>query len=213
MIQIIEYLPTCCKVDNIEYPLVTNFKDWMRFELLILDDEIKNDDKLFLMLEFYERDTPSNIHEAFKGLIWFFNSGKVKEKEDTPTDNSDSKTSERIYDYEKDAALIYAAFFQSYGIDLYNTQYMHWWHFKALFESLPDNTRFSQIMGYRAIDTKGMSTAEQQRYKKLKDLYSLNENNRKAPKTLKEQEDELLERAKRARKRTEEAKLKKQEGK
>lgn len=58
---------------------------------------------------------------------------------------------DRILDYKEDAALIYAAFMQVYGIDLIEQQgKLHWSKFQALMNGLPDGTKIGQIMSYRA---------------------------------------------------------------
>ena len=54
----------------------------------------------------------------------------------------------RLMDFEQDAWAIYAAFVQAYGIDLHKTR-LHWWTFLDLLRALPEDTRFSQIIGIR----------------------------------------------------------------
>lgn len=57
----------------------------------------------------------------------------------------------RVFDFVQDADLIYAAFRQTYGIDLHAARgKLHWLDFLALLKALPDNTRFSQIVDIRA---------------------------------------------------------------
>ena len=56
----------------------------------------------------------------------------------------------RAMDFEQDAALIYAAFRQAYGIDLHaEIGRMHWLTFLALLEGLPGDTRFSDVVSIR----------------------------------------------------------------
>jgi hypothetical protein len=57
----------------------------------------------------------------------------------------------KSFDFDQDAAYIYAGFRQAYGIDLYNEcGKLHWWKFIALFGGLPENTRIREIMVIRA---------------------------------------------------------------
>lgn len=68
------------------------------------------------------------------------------------------KTSDdqKLFDFEQDAALIYAAFMQTYGIDLYAVRnQMDWRIFIALFKGIPENTEFS-----RTIKIRGMKIPE-----------------------------------------------------
>lgn len=63
---------------------------------------------------------------------------------------AESDGSPRAMDFEQDAALIYAAFRQIYGIDLHaEIGKMHWNTFCALMEGLPATTRFSDIISIR----------------------------------------------------------------
>jgi hypothetical protein len=86
-----------------------------------------------------------HIKEIFNKLIHFYTN-----KNETPNSSSDSSSSERLYDYILDGEYIVGSFMQAYGIDLTSVEYMHWHLFKALFVSLPDNTKMSQIMSFRA---------------------------------------------------------------
>lgn len=56
----------------------------------------------------------------------------------------------KSFDFEQDAKYIYAAFMQTYGIDLFlERDRLHWWKFIALLNGLPSNTRFSEIIQIR----------------------------------------------------------------
>ena len=59
--------------------------------------------------------------------------------------------SPRSIDYEQDAALIYAAFQQAYGIDLREERRLHWWKFQVLLAGLPSNTRLMEIVKIRTM--------------------------------------------------------------
>lgn len=54
----------------------------------------------------------------------------------------------KCFDFVQDAGLIYAAFVQAYGIDLFE-QRIHWWKFIQLLNALPSDTRFVEIVGIR----------------------------------------------------------------
>lgn len=62
---------------------------------------------------------------------------------------------------------------------------MHWWKFRALFNSLPKDCEFMRAMEYRSIDiTDNMSKEQKDFYRKMKRLYALplpqGEDNRRA---------------------------------
>lgn len=84
---------------------------------------------------------------------------------------------QKAFDFEQDAAYIYAAFMQAYNIDLFQERdRLHWWSFCALLQGLPDNTRLSEIAQIRI---KPMPKAtkynaeERRQLSKLKVLYRL----------------------------------------
>ena len=55
-------------------------------------------------------------------------------------------------DIEQDWGYICAAFQQAYGIDLYTDKTIHILRFRALLESIPGDTKLSEIIGIRAAD-------------------------------------------------------------
>ena len=70
--------------------------------------------------------------------------------------------------------MIYTAFLDQYGLDLNETDYLHWCKFKAMFEGLKSDNKICEIMGYRAIDvSKIKDKEEKKRYKKLQREYAL----------------------------------------
>ena len=93
-------------------------------------------------------------------------------------ENKENK--EKILDFEQDADYIYAAFWQAYNIDL-DKQHdkLHWSRFMALLNSLPENTRMSQIIDIR---TKPMpkptkyNVEERAALSKAKARFALHEN-------------------------------------
>ena len=61
-----------------------------------------------------------------------------------------------------------------YGIDLNSIEYMHWWKFRAMFNSLTSQCEFVKIMEYRSIDLKDNMPKEQKAYyRKMKRIYAL----------------------------------------
>ena len=53
-------------------------------------------------------------------------------------------------------------------------EYMHWWKFRAMFNSLTNQNEFVKIMEYRSIEIKSDMPKEQQSfYRKMKRLYAL----------------------------------------
>lgn len=152
------------------FKIRTDFRESIKFELLMQDNKINEVDKLAIALNLYYYDEPHNIEQAIKEVIWFYRCGK----ETKTSQKQKEENKKQIYSYEFDADYIYSAFMQQYKIDLNNIKYMHWWKFKALFEGLTDKTQIIKIMGYRAMDLSQIKDKEEkERYKKLQKLYAL----------------------------------------
>ena len=165
-------LPDVVTVRGEQYPITTDFRDWLRFEALIDDAELTEQQKVLVMLQFFTETIPRDISAAVEALADFFRCGDSADNEPEQGKQAD-KTKGRVCDFSEDAPLIYAAFRQAYNIDLLSLEYLHWWAFRALLDALPENTRFSWVVGIRAADTRGMSKNQSDYYTKMKKLVAL----------------------------------------
>lgn len=175
-------LPETVNIDGVEYPINADFRTSIKFEMLVQ----RETDEIKLLLEmlhlYYGELIPENVPVAIEKALWFYAGGELKAK------SSDSKK-EALYSFEYDGDYIYSAFLEQYGIDLTCAR-LHWWKFRALFLSLSDKTKLSEIIGYRSVQISGkMSKEEKEFYKKMKKIYAL-------PKNQKEEErmNEIRER-------------------
>lgn len=91
-----------------------------------------------------------DVKPAVEQMIRFYACGKLPHEIMQKSKQNQVHSDNRVYDYMIDAAYIYAAFYQTYQIDLQELKYMHWWKFSALFKSLPDDCKVVQIMHLRA---------------------------------------------------------------
>ena len=155
----------------------TDFRESIKFELLMQDNTIKDSDKVIIALNlyYYEPEKITNIKTAVDDMLWFYKCGKdIKKKEEKDTNQQAGKKEKQIYSYEFDAEYIYSAFMEQYKIDLNSIKYLHWWKFKALFTSLNENVLFSKIMGFRTINlSKIKDKSIKEYYKKMKKIYAL----------------------------------------
>ncbi len=190
MIALYEGLPETVEVQGEAYSIWTDFRDWIAFEMMLLDDDVTDLEKLSLMLAWYKAEIPQDAQAAVDALLTFFNGGS----EPSPGARGDGK---RVYDYAQDAELIYAAFRQAYGIDLAKDP-LHWWEFRALMSGIPESTRMAAVMGIRAADTSVMSAAEKKHYTRLQELYALNREQK--PQTVAERDAAMIARARARRK-------------
>lgn len=140
------------------------------------DEDYQPEEKIAHALDlFYPEQIPEDIDGAVDAIVEFYQCGGKEEKknDDKPALYRNSKQKEQNYSFEQDAAYIYAAFLTQYGIDLNSVEYLHWWKFAALFESLGEEHKISKIMYYRSADLKGKSKQERRFLKKMKEIYAL----------------------------------------
>lgn len=155
-------------------PIFPDFRNMIRFELLLQDDLVPEAMKLQIGLQLLFETPPQDIFKGVQQLLWFYSGGHN-------TDEPQKKTTSpppRAYDFEQDAALIHAAFFSTYGIDLAAVEYLHWWEFLSLLTALPDTTPMGMIMYYRTVDLETVtdkstrkSLEEKKRRYQLKPLF------------------------------------------
>lgn len=174
MNMLIEGLPTTVKIGNEFFPIRYDFQTGILFEEMIQDDSMSNREKFAAILELYypaESFSAGQIVEAAQRAIWFYRCGKDPgEKQKKSGDNN---TDGVPYSFEYDAPYIYAAFMQTYRIDLTRKD-LHWWQFRALFDSLPEDTQFVKIIGYRTIKIPPKMAKEQKAfYSRMKEIYRL----------------------------------------
>lgn len=163
---LLDKLPSCTPS---KVKIRTDFRESIKFELLMQDNKINEIDKLAIALNLYYYEVPENVQQAVEEMLWFYRCGK----EIKTSQNKEENKQRQIYSYEFDAEYIFSSFMEQYNIDL-NKTHMHWWKFRALFEGLNENTQIVKIMGYRAIELGKIKDKEEKaRYKKLKKIYAL----------------------------------------
>ena len=150
-------------------PINSDFRAMVLLELMLSDPKVPQEMKLPLALSYLYKAPVPDLKKAVDGLMWFYRCGAPEEKPDA---GGGGNSHDRAYDFEADAPDIYAAFMQTYGIDL-NSAELHWWKFRALFFGLPEDCKIVKIMGYRTMDLHGLKGAEKKHYEKLKRQFRL----------------------------------------
>lgn len=165
---LLDQLPDHLEIDGQQYRIKTNFRDWIKFENVMLNQKASDMDKV-IMIDNIFIDKPVSLNHVIEKLIGFYQcyeQGKCKGKK--------SLSTKRIYDYEFDQFLIYTAFLQFYKIDLNQIKYMHWWTFRQLFLELPEESKIKKVMMYRSIHINSKMSKEQRRfYAEMKSIYAL----------------------------------------
>lgn len=147
--------------------LKTSFVNWVRFNVIMCDEALSDSEKVSLGLaavypDFHTIQDVSSIHERLDGALCFMN-GWI---------TSTNKGGQRVIDFEQDALLIYASFYQQYGIDLHKQNDLHWYKFMSLLSSLSQETAFGFIVHIRSCKIEG-DKETQKRIRELKRTYQI----------------------------------------
>jgi len=154
----------------------TDFRESIKFEMLMQDRNLSKEKKIKLALNlyFYDLKQIKDLDSAIDDIIWFYSGGKEKGIKKKNKKSDSKKNKKQIYSYEFDDIYIYSAFLEQYKIDLNEVKNLHWWKFKAMIEGLNENVQFVKIMGYRSIDLAKIKDKEKkEHYKEMQKIYAL----------------------------------------
>ena len=182
-----EQLPEYLMIDGIQYPVNTDFRQWIEIYSVICGDKSNEEKAEFLARFMQENNLPLN-QASLNAILQFIN-GQSTRKGGGKSDNK------KAFDFRKDSSYIFAAFLSTYDIDLTVAQ-MHWWKFLSLFQSLPEDCQMCKIIQYRVADTNKMSKEQKKFYEDMKRHYSLDSDRPKM--TLEERNRMMIEQMKRA---------------
>lgn len=164
--------------NNNTFTVCMNFDNILKLFELFNDKLIHEIEKPIISLEMLineelpEFDSYEEAYELFKFIL--------KEFLDIDLDDAEVQENKtKIYDFEKDADIIYASFFAAYKIDLFEMQgNLHWKKFMALLSHLDDESKFKKVIGFRTMDvpsSKHTSKEYVNHIRKMKEIYSLDE--------------------------------------
>ncbi|WP_147612327.1 Gp15 family bacteriophage protein [Treponema pectinovorum] len=157
------FLPSAVKIDGIFYEIHTEHSHWLTFSKMLNDKNANFGDFDFL----YKDEKPLDRKKGFFALYDFY-----LDKTELPRqDKNESENEEIAYDYEIDAGMIYSAFLEQYGIDLFEKQ-IHWHKFKSLFLGLHD-TRLNRIVEYRLYKKPSKNDTYEKQMEKQKRLWQI----------------------------------------
>ena len=166
---LLDDLPEAIEVNGVEYAVNSDFRTGLACILDMESSELTDEEKCILLLRrIYGETIPEDGETAIKLAVKFLDGGKEPPEEENPfADNT------RLYSFEKDSALIYAAFQQTHGIDLQKVD-LHWWQFLALFQDLGADTAFCNMINLRRRVNSGEATKEERQYAlKLGDAFEV----------------------------------------
>ena len=149
---LVDRLPTALEVNGQEYRIDADFRNCLKIILAFEDAELASVEKSLVFYENLYIDKPEDTRAALERGAWFLNGGK---------DETEEPDGPRVFSWNKDANLIYAAFQQTHGIDLEAVAYLHWWKFLALFMDLGADTAFCSLAGLRKRVKTGKASKEE----------------------------------------------------
>lgn len=171
--------------------LKTDFRNMLQVDILWHETEYDAQVKTAMALEQLYGEIPKDIVKAIEGLNWFYVCGKLQTEEQTGA--SAQRQINRPFSFSQDAALIYAAFYATYNINLTTISYLHWWEFMALFEALPDETTIRRVMYWRTADLNAVGKTERKHIIKMRGVYAL-KGPKREPMTVEELEQQTKDR-------------------
>ena len=158
---LVNRLPT---TDKFGRAVRTSFRYWINFLRALSDDEIEPDSRLLYALTcvYVDEIDIEKFNEYREGAFWFLNGGQ------DPEDSSGSNTP--ILDYDIDQLVIYSTFMSCYHINLTRAK-LHWFEFRALMYTLPQDTPAGGLMYYRGKEvTPDMPDWERKQVQRIKRL-------------------------------------------
>jgi hypothetical protein len=128
-------LPEGVMVDGKFYKLDFEFRNVLRMLEIMDDESLLPEAKAYNAVSCLCKRPKNEVQvlEAVKGLLF----------------KAPRKTGKKVTDFVQDAGMIRAAFRQAYGIDLYREK-LHWIEFTELLNSIPEGSRYSEVVGIRA---------------------------------------------------------------
>lgn len=153
------------------FPIDSDFQTGIQILQALEDEELTEQEQIgvALSLLFLQEDKDGNLlpipdaQTAVEGLVWFLT--------DWNHDKNKAEDKEKVTDYDIDQWRIYSAFRKHYGINL-NTDKLHFWEFMGLLSTLPE-CAYTQVIDIRAKKLSKLSKGEKEMYKKLKEVYAL----------------------------------------
>lgn len=178
-----EDLPETLKINGKEYPIITDFREWIRFSDMLKSD-LQPQYKLEFLAEMFLEDVPDlyteeGIEEVMDSITSFLSlealefpdqySGELEEFDEKPeeVEYKDATEKKAIY-YEQDAPYIISAFRREYQVNLLSVPYMHWWEFRMLLDGLSEESQIKKRIYWRICDVSKMEKKERMEILKIR---------------------------------------------
>ena len=163
-----EELPESLEINGREYPVITDFREWLRFSDMLKSD-IPQNYKLEFLEDMFLEDIPpiyslEDVDLVMKAITDFLSLSALEfpvwqqEKESIEV-FEDEGVKKAIY-YEQDAPYIISAFQREYQMDLLSVEYLHWWKFRMLLDGLSEESQIKKRIYWRTCNVSKMDKKE-----------------------------------------------------
>lgn len=164
MINVIyEKFPETVSADGREFPVITDFREWIKFADMMSDRELSSDDKILLLTQFFLSPPKCVTQELVKAVFGFYRAESLEPNPVAEDAFSDGKPTPPVFDWKTDSKYVVGDFMRYYGIDLLSSDYMHWWKFRCLFSALPDESQCQKRIAYRSTDVNQIKNESERR--------------------------------------------------
>lgn len=163
-----ESLPEALEINGRKYPIITDFREWLRFSDMLKSDIPENYKLEFLEDMFLEEMpsmySPEDIELVMNAITDFLSLAELefpmlRQEEEEPGNVFEEGVKKAIY-YEQDAPYIISAFQREYQIDLLSVEYLHWWKFRMLLDGLSEESQIKKRIYWRTCDVSKMDQKE-----------------------------------------------------
>lgn len=168
----LEPFPKSIRIDGREYPIVTNFREWIRFSAMLKDANLTENEKIVLMMN-YVKNVKSVSTQLIDSVFAFYRADDLELRK-SPIQNGGETyphthlKKSPLFDWGIDAKFVLGDFRRFYQMDLIHIDYLHWWEFRCLFDALPDDSNCQKRIAYRATDlSKIKDKSERKRIAKI----------------------------------------------
>ena len=121
-------------------PILTDFRQGLKFYRIVAGKDLDEREKALLIFKaFFGDNIPKSLDGIDDFLKNYISGGDVR---------NHASTGKKTFDFNVDAGRLFAAFWQTYRIDL-RTADLHWWAFLELFRALPEDTHLMKVIEIR----------------------------------------------------------------
>ena len=161
-------LPKSLQIDGVDYAIRSDFRVILNIFEAFSDDELRDSEKVLVMLKCLYVVVPDNIEMAAEKAVWFIDGGGSATQSDKPQNKA------KLIDWEQDEQIIFSAVNKVAGREVRALDYLHWWTFLGFFNEIGEGL-FSTVLNIRSKKAKGkkLEKYEQDFYKSHKDLIDI----------------------------------------